>query len=392
MGRVDGGVIVGRTLVHACVKDPAQFEQTAERARYCQLLAGKLRLSPEDAHRVVLAAWLSAIDHMKDAIAPLVAEYEVADIMDPAEQANPESANTGAQILSLVMGYQALEQQEPDIEKDTGAVRKSLHELWAVSEARQQILGKFIRILEDEKFLFGLEVPAARVLIVDPAEVVSTMLTLPLVGQGYAVDAVGNVTEAEQAIKESLPDLIIAEMNIPVENGVSLCRKVREQPETKDIPFIMLTTSKSSRVQRECLKAGADEVIMRPVDMELFFIRLSKLLEAKTQVMPVAGIGGSLKDIGLSDLIQILCASAKSERVTLIQDDEEGSIYIREGEIVHAETADLQGDLAFYKLVTWKTGSFAAERCDHFPPRTIEAPAMSLLMEGARRADEGITA
>ena len=389
MGRVDGGVLVGRQLVHAYVKDPKQFAETAELARYAQLLCAKLKLSVLDAHKIVMAAWLSALHDRRDLSDPLIQQYHLENIVGSVDGlAQLDGEHIGSQILSLIMGYQALAQRNPAIRKKLPAIKNQLRELWALTPERQKVLNKFMLILRDERFLFSLETPSARVLIVDPTEVISTALTLPLRSQRYEVDAVGNVPDAESALEEEIPDLIIVEQKLPLENGLELCRKLRDKPETRELPIIMLTKSKSQRIARDCIKAGADDVVIRPIDMELFFIKIRKLLEVKGPTLTPEGVRGTLKDISLTDVIQLFSAGCKSVVVRIESNGKLGLIYIQEGEIVEARYEKEKGEEAFYRLMGWKDGTFVAESCDEYPERTMQAPAMSLLMEAARRNDE----
>ena len=89
------------------------------------------------------------------------------------------------------------------------------------------------------------------------------------------------------------------------------------------------------------------------------------------------------------DFIQILTSGEKNTKITIKGPEGEGAIYLQGGDIVHAETESLQGEPAFYRLISWEEGEFQIVACDRFPDRTIHAGAMSLMMEGARLIDEG---
>lgn len=392
-GRTDGGVLVGRTLVHSYIKDPVRAAEVAEMARYAQLLTGRLRMPMGESQKVVLAAWLSALDEQRELIDPLIRQFSLQDILTPEDQLpGREGPNTGWLVLSLIAGYQELRRVEPGIEKDNEAVRSQLRDAWATTPARQTILNRFMLILRDEAFLHGLETPSAKVLIVDPAEVVSSELSLPLRGQGYDVRAAGNVPEAMKVLSAFRPDLILAEVGMPIEDGQALCAKIKADPATCGIPVILMTSSKSQRLVRECLKVGAEDVVVKPIDIELFFIKLRKLFAAKPAASagPAGGVTGSLAEMALPDLVQILCGSQRNTRMELNQDGQQGVVYIRDGNVIEATSPGLAGEPAFYRMMTWKTGTFSAQPCTEFPERTIQAPVMSLLMEGARRNDEGI--
>ena len=389
---MEGGVLVARMLVHAHVKDPDVFADTAGMARYAQLLAGRLQLPAAQSEKIVLAAWISALLDHPELIAPISRDHHLEEYLDHTDEfVNPDCDNIGIQILSLVAGYQELRREHPGIERDLHAVRRQLRANWAVSDRRNVILGKFLLILRDEQFLLGAETPAGKILVVDPAEVVNPLVSIPLRTRGFDTCIVGNVPEAARALESFTPDLVLAELDMPVDDGLALCAMLKEKPAAQAVPLLILTSSRSQKIARECLKAGAEDVIPRPVDMELLFIKLNKLLAARPAAKPAGAMSGSLTEIMLSDLVQILCAGFRNMKLVLARDGDTGMIYLREGNIVAALAGGLSGEMAFYELMRWKAGTFSAEACQEFPEQTIQAPTMSLLMEAARRNDEGIS-
>ena len=97
---------------------------------------------------------------------------------------------------------------------------------------------------------------------------------------------------------------------------------------------------------------------------------------------------GELQDIGLVNLVQMLCLEQRKAMLSLQRRGaEEGLIYFAEGQVVHALVGPHIGPEAVYKLLSWPEGSFKVTEA--LPPhRTIAAPWNSLLMEGLRQADE----
>lgn len=381
----DGAIVVARALVQTFVQDNARITELAEKARYAQLLSGRLRIPVIESHKVVLAAWLTGLEKSGDLIDGWIKQYELGPIFGRPGDAPPA---VGREILDLIATYQGLKKENPQA-AEVNVARLELRQIWASNALRQSILAKFVLVLNDETFLKSLETPVAKVLVVDPAEVVSAMISLPLKKHGYQVTVVGNADEAIASLAQQVPDVVISEMDMPIQNGISLCVKLKADPGTMHVPFIMLTSSKSQRVFRECMKAGAEDVLGRPVDIELVFIKLQKILGGRVSRTQQSGIAGSLRDIVLSDLVQILCAGGKSAKVDFVNGSSKGALYIREGEVIEAETDGLMAEEAFYKLMTWKEGTFSAGACDGFPARSIQLSVMSLLMEAARRNDEG---
>jgi hypothetical protein len=97
---------------------------------------------------------------------------------------------------------------------------------------------------------------------------------------------------------------------------------------------------------------------------------------------------GSLAELHLPDIIQLVSVSGKSGVFRLIDGDHRGDIWLQEGRIVHAEHEDLSGEEAVYALAIWRTGEFRFEAGVDSPRQTITKSNTNLLMEAARRLDE----
>ncbi|MEW6363042.1 MAG: DUF4388 domain-containing protein [Acidobacteriota bacterium] len=97
---------------------------------------------------------------------------------------------------------------------------------------------------------------------------------------------------------------------------------------------------------------------------------------------------GSLEELHLPDLIQLVSVSGKTGKFMLSNGDQTGIIYLLDGRIVHAELEGQVGEEAVYSLAIWSKGEFKFEpdvRTDH---KTITRSNTNLLMEAARRLDE----
>jgi Domain of unknown function (DUF4388) len=97
---------------------------------------------------------------------------------------------------------------------------------------------------------------------------------------------------------------------------------------------------------------------------------------------------GSLAELHLPDIIQLVSVSGKSGVFRLIDGNHRGDIWLQEGRIVHAEHEDLSGEEAVYALAIWRTGEFRFEAGIDSPRLTITKSNTNLLMEAARRLDE----
>ena len=97
---------------------------------------------------------------------------------------------------------------------------------------------------------------------------------------------------------------------------------------------------------------------------------------------------GSLKELPLPDIIQLVSVSGKTGVFVLTKSDQTGEIYLHDGEIVHSAAGSLQGDEAVYELAIWQEGEFIFNPGVETAERTIKKSNTNLLMEAARRIDE----
>ncbi len=97
---------------------------------------------------------------------------------------------------------------------------------------------------------------------------------------------------------------------------------------------------------------------------------------------------GSLEEFQLPEIIQFLSGAQKTGVLRLVSDQDEGDIYLREGEIVHATSDDLVGEEAVYSLVLLSNGKFDFEPDMTSAETTVRRGHTNLLLEAARRKDE----
>jgi predicted regulator of Ras-like GTPase activity (Roadblock/LC7/MglB family) len=97
---------------------------------------------------------------------------------------------------------------------------------------------------------------------------------------------------------------------------------------------------------------------------------------------------GSLKELSLTNIIQVNCNEMNTATVHLENEGQEGIICFAEGAVVHATAGNLIGEEAVYELLSWPDGTFVVEQGKVAPQRTISSNWNSLLLEGIRRVDE----
>lgn len=97
---------------------------------------------------------------------------------------------------------------------------------------------------------------------------------------------------------------------------------------------------------------------------------------------------GSLAELQLPDIIQLISVSGKTGVFHLTDGALKGEIYLNDGKIVHAQLDDVSGEEAVYALAIWSQGEFRFDAGVPTEHRTISKSNTNLLMEAARRLDE----
>ena len=104
----------------------------------------------------------------------------------------------------------------------------------------------------------------AKILVADDNSNIQKMVGLALKDQGIDVVAVGNGEAAVRKIADIHPDLVLADVFMPVRNGYEVCRYVKEDPKFSHIPVILLVGAFDPLDEQEAQRSGADGVLKKP--------------------------------------------------------------------------------------------------------------------------------
>ncbi len=104
----------------------------------------------------------------------------------------------------------------------------------------------------------------AKILVADDNSNIQKMVGLALKDQGIDVVAVGNGEAAVRKISDIKPDLVLADVFMPVRNGYEVCRYVKEDPSLSHIPVILLVGAFDPLDEQEAQRVGADGVLKKP--------------------------------------------------------------------------------------------------------------------------------
>ncbi len=132
---------------------------------------------------------------------------------------------------------------------------------------------------------FLMQNNVVRVLVIEDSEAQAFKLRLLLEAEGYEVVTVGNAESALIKLNDLSPDLILADYFLPGMDGGELCRQIRGNLNTRDIPILMLTHADVS--ETHALQSGADDYVHKSEDAEILLLRIRALVR-KTHEHPSA--------------------------------------------------------------------------------------------------------
>jgi DNA-binding response OmpR family regulator len=125
-----------------------------------------------------------------------------------------------------------------------------------------------------------------RVLIVDDDVTILDTLTVTLENEGFVVTTAINGRQGLVKIIDSQPDLVLLDVRLPDIDGFQVCRETRSNPRGAGIPIILMTGDMTVDIDRG-FSLGADDCIIKPLDMKYLTSRIKKLAGGRTQILVV---------------------------------------------------------------------------------------------------------
>ena len=119
---------------------------------------------------------------------------------------------------------------------------------------------------------------SARILVVEDDGSINLILRYNLEAEGFSVDVVETGEEAELAVAESPPDLLVLDWMLPGLSGIELCRRIRAGKRARGLPILMLTARGEEGDRIRGLSTGADDYVTKPFSPAELTARIKALL------------------------------------------------------------------------------------------------------------------
>ena len=125
----------------------------------------------------------------------------------------------------------------------------------------------------------------ATIMIVEDEQAISLLLKYNLEKEGFDTICIAHGNRVIAAVEKHMPSLILLDWMLPEMSGLELCRIIRNNPEYKNIPIIMLTAKGQEEDKVRGLSAGADDYVTKPFSVPELVARIKTNLRRVSAVL-----------------------------------------------------------------------------------------------------------
>lgn len=232
----------------------------------------------------------------------------------------------------------------------------------------------------------------AKILLVEPDSVFAAVLEdrlrvsghqVRLLADGSPVDGSPVDGSPAEAAREQQADLVV--LDTGAEPAVEALRDLRAQPDTRTLPVLALSDRGEPADRVAALRAGADDYLARPFDLEELLIRAERLLGGRGAEQMLQG---DLATHPLWAVLQYLQQVRKTGSLRVRSGNTSGTVELRDGEPAAARWQALRGREAFLALLCAEDGTFRFEGGAPSAAQDERLPVNELLMHTAWLKDE----
>ncbi len=230
--------------------------------------------------------------------------------------------------------------------------------------------------------------PPRLILIADRDKESATTLGEPLKKKGYGVVYTYDGSNSIEVVITHLPDLVFYDAGLPLIHYKKFIQIVRSNPRTMHIQIIVIGRATdrigfSTFTETKINKPFDINAVVSMVENIFHKIDTADMLKSSSKAFE-----GKLSEISLPDLMQVFAINRKTGELKLKNEKMEGSIYLRNGEIIHAKTRKIFGEKAIYRLFGMTEGDFIFQPDVMSEQVSLRSTLDNILMEGMRQLDE----
>lgn len=123
-----------------------------------------------------------------------------------------------------------------------------------------------------------------KILVIDDDKAINELIKVNLQLAGYSVIQAMDGTKGFALAKQELPNLILLDVMMPEVDGFTVAQRIRQNPETKNIPILMLTALSQLNDKVKGFDLGVDDYLTKPFEMDELKVRIRALLKRTRQI------------------------------------------------------------------------------------------------------------
>jgi CheY-like chemotaxis protein len=117
-------------------------------------------------------------------------------------------------------------------------------------------------------------------LVVDDTRIAATTIAQALTLLGYQAEVAYSPRVAIESISKRLPDVILLDINMPGIDGVEVCRYLRRDPHTENVPIVAMSSEAEEETVDRVYEAGANAFLAKPIDIDILERALNRILKS----------------------------------------------------------------------------------------------------------------
>jgi len=188
---------------------------------------------------------------------------------------------------------------------------------------------------------FSKALEGSDIIVVDDNIVNLKVLTTVLEGNNYIVRCGQSGEEALALVGEKMPDLILLDVQMPGMDGFEVCRRLKESPETEEIPVIFITASDTVESKIQGFEAGAVDYIPRPLQMPEVLARVKNQLTARRFFLQAEEEKERLEKVLAALPVPYLLSSVDSGMLLEMNDHACRKLHLRQDDVENIHANDI---------------------------------------------------
>ncbi len=239
------------------------------------------------------------------------------------------------------------------------------------------------------------------ILVVDDEVLIREVVEKELTQAGYKVVS---AAEGQEALVKAdtgtlwgprgIPDLIIADIMMPVMDGFEFCQRVKQDPRLKPVPFLFLSAKRETLDRARAFILGGQRFIVKPFTRRVLLKAVNERLVDAQQTRTLLakqepGFNGELIDYTVLSLVDMFLTGAWTGTLIIHAQTKEGRVEFQSGEIIRVRWGEKEGEEALADLLAQVEGTFRVERSPAASPviPVIEAPAGEMKIDHSGRME-----